>query len=108
MNRSTHLRKVWWLIFLNLLGLSFSALLFLHVRISGERQIDGIIGVMLGLYLSSHPAEQLLDRLFYARERYSDGFNPSEVVFWWFLHALGLFVGWLAIFSALIRFTSVR
>ena len=108
MNRRTYPRKVWWLIGLNLLVLAFCALLYLRVPLSGERRIDGIIGVLLGLYISAHPAENLLDLLFYARETYSKGFRRPEIIFWWSLNAVSLFVGWLSIFTALIRFTSVR
>ena len=108
MNRRTFPRRVIWLIGLNLFVLAFCALLFFRVPLTGERRIDGIIGVLMGLYISAHPAENLLDLLFYARETYSRGFNRTEITFWWSLNALSLFVGWLSIFTALIRFTSLR
>lgn len=108
MNRRSYARKVGWLILLNLAVLAFSALLFFRARVSGELHIDGIIGVLLGLYLSSHPAENLLDLLFYARETYSKGFSRGEIIFWWSLNGLSVLVGWLSIFIALIRFTAAR
>lgn len=83
------------LIILILSGLLYSALLHFKVQITGQNEIDGILGVMLSLYISSHPAANVLDLLFFARDDYRRGLSNQAYAAWWVLNAIALLVGWL-------------
>ena len=71
-----------------------------HYRpvITGMHTLDGIVCVLLGLYLCAHPAAYVLDLLFFDRkieERFSSAWNA---VLWAALNMLVLLIGWLVIF----------
>ncbi len=99
-------KNFWGLILLILLGLGYSALLVLRIPLTGERQIDGIVGVLLGLYISSHPAANTLDMLFFARGALMQGLSRRAYAAWWALNGLTLLCGWYTIFAALLRYTA--
>lgn len=63
---------------------------------------------MLSLYISSHPAANVLDLLFFARDDYRRGLSNQAYAAWWVLNAIALLVGWLGIFESLVRFTMGR
>src|SRR5512139_2650198 len=63
------------------LGIVYSAFLYFHPTLTGGYVLDGIIGVVLGLYISSHPAAHLVEMLFYGRAmRYSFSSKRSFVL----------------------------
>ncbi len=72
--------------------------------LTGRGRVDGIIGVVLGLYVCSHPARHFLDMLLYWRiER--PRFPTRKAISWWItLNSLVLFVGWLVIAFGVTRF----
>lgn len=49
------------------LALIYSYLLYFLPTLTGVRLLDGGIGVLLGLYICSHPAGNAVDMLFYGR-----------------------------------------
>lgn len=101
-------KNFWGLAGLIAVGLLFSALLFWRVPLTGEQQVDGIIGVLLSLYISSIPAANVLDMLFYSRGAQLQGLSRQAYAGWWVLNGLTLLTGWWGIFIALIRFTAKR
>jgi len=101
-------KHFWGLAALIAASLAFSGLLFWRVPLTGEHQMDGIIGVLLSLYVSSIPAANVLDMLFFARGAQLQGLSRRMYVAWWVLNGLTLLTGWLGIFIALIRFTARR
>lgn len=101
-------KNFWGLVGLIAAGLAFSGLLFLRVPLTGAHQMDGIIGVLLSLYISSIPAANVLDMLFFARGAHLQGLSRQACAGWWALNGLTLLTGWLGIFIALIRFTAKR
>ena len=101
-------RRFWILSGLILAGLLFSALLSARVTLSGDHQVDGILGVLLSLYISSHPAANVLDMLFFARGAHLQGLSRRAYAAWWGLNGLALLSGWYGIFIALIRFNARR
>lgn len=101
-------KNFWGLIVLIALGLAYSELLILRVPLTGTHQMDGIIGVLLSLYISSNPAANVLDMLFYARGAQLQGLSRRAYTGWWVLNGLTLLTGWWGIFIALIRFTARR
>ena len=67
--------------------------------------LDGSIGVILGLYICSHPAANGIDLLFYERGRFRRVFSETSGLGWLMLNALIMFVGWIVIVFGAARFT---
>jgi|WetSurMetagenome_2_1015567.scaffolds.fasta_scaffold897650_1 hypothetical protein len=87
-----------------LLALAYSsALHFLHT-ITGMHNIDGYIGVGLGLFIGSHPASNMLEMLYI--ERYTlMRVLPTEKLLWWLAANLFiLFLAWAMIFIGALQF----
>jgi type II secretory pathway component PulL len=59
--------------------------------------MDGIIGVLLGLYICSHPAANMLDALFFERRFQRPDSSRWSGISWLALNILVLLVGWLVI-----------
>jgi hypothetical protein len=89
-----------------LLALVYGGLLLTLSPFTDEIPIDGAIGVILGLYVCSHPAANVLDLLFSdggaSRQRSSD----ERGIIWYALNLLVLMAGWFAVWVGLTRFTT--
>ena len=89
-----------------LLALLYGGLLLTLSPFTADIPIDGAIGVILGLYVCSHPAANVLDVLFTdggaSRQRSSD----ERGIAWYFLNLLVLIAGWFAVLVGLTRFTT--
>ena len=64
--------------------------------ITGIPRLDGAIGVLLGLFICSLPAANMLDLLFAARRSQSRSSEWASLG-WLGLNLLVLFVGWIVI-----------
>jgi len=60
-------------------------------------RMDGVVGVLLGLYICSHPAANALDRLFFRRHASWQELFHQAGILWLALNGLVLGVGWLVI-----------
>jgi hypothetical protein len=101
-------RAIAWLGLVVLLGASWVIVSILLATITGRTQADGIIGVILGLYISSFPARHFVDLLVYWKTE-SNRFPSRRSLGWWIaLNAAVLLVGWLVIVFAAARFTAGR
>ena len=96
-------RKVIALSGLIVLGIAYSGFLYFHPTLTGVRDLDGIIGVVLGLYISSHPAAHLVEMLFYRRAIRYPFSSKRSVVLWISLNVLVLFVSGIVIFVGTTR-----
>ncbi len=94
------------LILLLVVSAAFSLYLYLDLPLTGILKMDGIIGVLLGLYTASHPAANALDLLFYARDRLRQGLSAQAYILWWGLNIVVLMAGWVTIVAGLLRFTA--
>lgn len=56
----------------------YAALIAQRQLMSGSRQFDGVVGVLLGLFICSRPAANLLDALYR-----SGRFHPAGPGWWW-------------------------
>jgi hypothetical protein len=95
-------RTLWVLI---LLALAYSVLLGCQYVSTGTATLDGAIGVMLGLYVCSHPAANAVDSLLFGRGVPQVSSKPLDVL-WLVLNLLALLTGWLVIFIGAMRFTA--
>jgi hypothetical protein len=85
------------------LGIAYSGLVYYQRAIIGVKNVDGAIGVLLGLYICSHPAANVVDILFFggwARLHFS---SRGSAVLWLALNILVFLTGWIAIFAGTTR-----
>jgi hypothetical protein len=88
---------------LAVLGIAYGSLLYSRSTLTGTNNLDGIIGVVLGLYICSHPAANLIDMLFY-RRGICYQFSSIRSAFWWLtLNVLVLLVSGVVIFVGTTR-----
>jgi hypothetical protein len=101
-------RAIVWLAGMVLLGAAWVIASILLPTITGRTQADGIIGVILGLYVSSFPARHFVDLLVYWKTE-ANRFSTRRSLGWWIaLNAAVLLAGWLVIVFAAARFTAGR
>lgn len=94
------------LVALVMLGIVYGGLLSSRRTLTGIHHLDGIIGVVLGLYICSRPAANLVDMLFYRRYLRYPFLSNRFVVFWLALNTLVLLMGAIVIFIGTTRFIS--
>ncbi len=79
------------------LAFGYTGWILIHSTITGSPRLDGTIGVILGLFIGSHPAANLIDILLYKRLA-----HPTT---WGYLVNLAVLVlGWLVIFTGAMQF----
>lgn len=78
-----------------LLALVYSGWLYVRHTITGVSQLDGVIGILLGLFICSRPAANMLDMLFFRRSARAS--SEWSSIGWLALNGLVLFVGWIVI-----------
>ncbi len=93
------------LLILLLIAVAYCGWLWFNLPLTSNLKLDGILGVLYGLYAASHPAANVLDLLFFARSELRQGLSRRAYALWWGLNALVLVAGWFTIVFALIRFT---
>jgi hypothetical protein len=59
--------------------------------------VDGVAGVLLGLYISAHPAANGIDLIFLRRGALARALKRWNGIGWLALNCFVLFVGWLVI-----------
>ncbi len=81
----------------------YCALVVLGLPLSGDRLIEGSLGIVLGLYTASHPAALAIDLFFLNRS--STRAQIQALVGWpsLILHGLALVLAWLALTLGAIR-----
>jgi hypothetical protein len=85
------------------LGIAYSSFLYFEPTLTGTHLLDGIIGVVLGLYISSHPAAHLVDMLFYRRAIRYQFSSKRSFVLWLSLNVLVLLISGIVIFVGTTR-----
>jgi energy-converting hydrogenase Eha subunit F len=83
---------------LGVVGVAYCTFVYSGGTLTGLMHLDGIIGVVLGLYICSHPAGHLIELLFYRRGiRYLLSSRRS-IVLWLVLNVLVLLISGVVIF----------
>ena len=96
-------RKLWVLI---LLAFILFGLYHFLPTLTGNSEIDGMLGVCLGLYICSHPTANYLDiLLFHGHATLLDTLKHSAFT-WLALNAFVMLVGFLSIVAGTTRFFS--
>jgi D-alanyl-lipoteichoic acid acyltransferase DltB (MBOAT superfamily) len=95
-----NIKTLWALI---LLGVAYSSLLYYQRTLTGTNGVDGIIGVLLGLYICSNPVANVLDMFFFERGAQHQFSSRWSAVLWLVLNILVLLIGWFVIFVGVTR-----
>jgi hypothetical protein len=88
-----------------LVGIAYLALLYTQHSLTGTYKADGIVSVLLGLYICSHPVANGLDMLLYRRYLPIRKTSGGTELLWWALNAAALLTGWWVIFVGMVRFS---
>ena len=87
------------------LGILYGAVFALRPALLGSPVLAGSVGVLLGLYICSHPAANGIDMLFYERVgRYVERPPQAETI-WLLLNIAVLLVGLVVIIIGATRFS---
>jgi hypothetical protein len=89
-----------------LLAIAYGSWLYYQHTLTGADKLDGGIGVLLGLYICSHPAANMLDMLFFGRSAGREDSSKWSDILWLALNILVLLSGWTVIFIGTTRFVS--
>jgi hypothetical protein len=99
-------RDTAWLGAMAVFGAAWVAVSAILGSITGRHQVDGIVGIILGLYVSSFPARHFVDLLIYWKTE-GARFPTRRSLGWWIaLNSSVLLVGFLTIVFAAARFTA--
>jgi len=101
--RGRNIKMLWALI---VLGITYNGILHYQRTLTGMDEVDGIIGVLLGLYVCSHPAANVVDMLFFRQGARHPFSSRRSAVLWLALNILVLLIGWIVIFIGTTRFFS--
>ncbi len=88
-----------------MLGLAalYAAVLLARHRVVGSPRLDGTIGVILGLYICSHPAANMLDIILFGRHR--GPYMSRQAQAWWLgFNVVVLVAGCLVLVMGTTRF----
>jgi hypothetical protein len=83
---------------LAVLGIAYVSFVYSRGTLTGLIHLDGTIGVVLGLYICSHPAAHLIELLFYRRGIRYRFSSTRSVVLWLALNVLVLLISGVVIF----------
>jgi hypothetical protein len=98
-------RNTPWLIGMLVLAGVYAILLYTFHTFSGQLRLDGVIGIIVGLYICSHPAANVVDLIIFGRYNLYQGLSRRNNFLWWGLNLLVLLAGLGVIFSGTTRFT---
>ncbi len=76
-------------------GVVYGVWLYTLHTITGIPRFDGVIGVLLGLFICSRPAANMLDLLFTQRSR--SAASERSLIGWLMLNGAVLFAGWFVL-----------
>ncbi len=86
-----------------LLGIAYSGLLHYQGTLIGTDTADGVLAVLFGLYICSHPAANLVNAFFFRRTGRRQDSSRWHTAFWLALNLFVLLVGWMVIFMGTTR-----
>jgi hypothetical protein len=97
-----HYTRLW---LLGLLGIAYGLVFAWRPALLGQTLVQGSVGVLLGLYICSHPAANAVDLFFFGRlGRYVKYTRRSEAI-WLALNGAVMLIGLIVIIIGATRFT---
>jgi hypothetical protein len=96
-----HTKRMWVSV---LLGIAYSSVFLYMYTLTGSTTLDGIIGVLLGLYIGSHPAARLLDMLYLQSRTRQELLSSESGMSWLAVIILVLLAGIITIVVGANRF----
>jgi len=76
--------------------------------ISGSNRLDGTLGILLGLFIGSQPAANMLDILLFMKADTRESLiTTNSGRFWLLMNLLTVFAAWGVVFIGALRFVSV-
>ncbi len=100
-------RNVWLLGSMLVLGGLFIGWITWFGTLTGSPRLAGTLGILLGLYICSHPAANMLDILLFMSPDIRESLvSSTSGRVWLFLNLLDFFAAWAVIFTAVLRFVS--
>lgn len=103
-NQRSELKVIMLLTTSVVLGIIYSILISSQRMLTGVDDLDGIIGVVFGLFICSHPAANLVDMFFYRQGIRNQFPSNRSVILWVALNTLVLLIGGIVIFTGTTRF----
>ncbi len=102
MKTKQHGYSLKWFAGLTLAAVVYGIWIFTLTPATAHEPLEGILGIVLGLFICSHPCGNILDIWIYKR-------NTLEPGFWGYaVNLLILFTGWLVIFLGTLQLTIPR
>lgn len=95
-----NMKLLWGLV---VVALVYSYLIYILPTLTGQPLLDGGIGVILGLYICSRPAANMVDMIFLERGAFRGGTSKGAGVIWLGLNLLVFGWGCFVIVSGTIR-----
>jgi len=89
------------------IALAYAGLLYFLHSLTGLTRLDGIIGIVLGVYICSHPAANIVDLIILGRTSLRQNLSGAAYFWWWVLNFAVLLAGVAVIFSGTLRFTVI-
>ena len=87
-----------------LFGIAYASVFLYVYTLTGSTTLDGIIGVLLGLYIGSHPAARLLDLLYLQTRIRQELLSSESGASWLAVTILVLLAGIITIVIGANRF----
>jgi hypothetical protein len=88
-----------------LIALVYGGLLYFLRSLTGITRLDGVIGIVLGVYICSHPAANIVDLIIFGRTSLRQNLSRKVYFLWWMLNLVVLVTGIIVIFTGTLRFT---
>jgi hypothetical protein len=103
MAKRGYTRRATVLAVLLLVALAYSASILSATSLTGHPHLDGAIGIVLGLYVCSYPAANVVDMLFYRRTSLRQPTSGWAGFGWVTLNGVVLLASWLLIAAGAAR-----
>jgi hypothetical protein len=104
MSQPAKRRNYWILIIPILVAMVYWVWFYFQPTLTGYHKVDGMLGVLLGLYIGSRAAVNFLDMLLYSRSALFQNASTKSIVIWLLANILTQVISFAVVLFALSRF----